>query len=158
MTETELKSIYDNSKSFYKKAYVLESENKKELKSFSTIVCIIENNKPIVKNTYSHTSLRHIKEFLKQNGFTAENKNQILKDYKPTEEEKEHEEKPLFNIARAFLMLGNVGKGTLKEKNNYKIRILKASFENKGLIFPNDWNTLTEEEKEKRLNKIEEIL
>ena len=34
-----------------------------------------------VYGTYSATTLRHIKEFLKQNGFKADSKSQIEKDY-----------------------------------------------------------------------------
>jgi len=39
------------------------------------------NDKATVKSTYSPTTLRHIKDFLYQHGFKAENKKQILKDY-----------------------------------------------------------------------------
>jgi hypothetical protein len=34
-----------------------------------------------VYGTYSSTTLRHIKEFLKQNGFKAESSKQIMADY-----------------------------------------------------------------------------
>ena len=39
-----------------------------------------------------------------------------------------------------------------KNKNDFKTRILKAGLENKGLIMPDDWNELSENEKERRLN------
>ena len=77
----ELKPIYDNRKSFYKKAKIKQEDNKIILISYNTEVAIIEDNKAYVKETYSPTTLRYIKEFLKQNGFKAENKNQILTDY-----------------------------------------------------------------------------
>ena len=81
--KTELKPKYENVKSFYRKAYIKEEDNKIILISYTTEVLILEDNKkPIVKNTHSNTTLRHIKEFLKQYGFKAENKRQILKDYK----------------------------------------------------------------------------
>ena len=51
----ELKCYYDARQSFYGKAYVVD--------------------------TYSQTTLRHIKEFLKQNGFKADSKKQIMEDY-----------------------------------------------------------------------------
>ena len=79
--ETELKCNYDSRKSFYNKAKVKTEGNKIILLSYGTEVCLIENGKAIVKDDYSVTTLRHIKEFLKQNGFKAENKEQILKDY-----------------------------------------------------------------------------
>lgn len=34
-----------------------------------------------VYGTYSQTTLRHIKEFLSQNGFVANNSKQIMADY-----------------------------------------------------------------------------
>ena len=41
-----------------------------------------------------------------------------------------------------------------KEKNDWKLRMFKST----GLLdFPDDWNELSEDEKEKRLNKIIEI-
>lgn len=86
---TYLKPIYDNRKSFYNKATVTEDINGRYLTSYSTVVARItdKNNGykivPYVEvyGTYSATTLRHIKEFLKQNGFKAESKAQIEKDY-----------------------------------------------------------------------------
>lgn len=86
---TYLKPIYDSRKSFYNKATVTEDENGRYLTSYNTIVARItdKNNgyqiTPYAEvfGTYSQTTLRHIKEFLKQNGFKAESKAQIEKDY-----------------------------------------------------------------------------
>ena len=78
---TELKTRYDKAKSFYNKANILKRDNELILISYFTEVCIIKNKKAFVKGDYSQTTLRHIKEFLKQNGFKSENKKQILKDY-----------------------------------------------------------------------------
>jgi len=36
--------------------------------------------------------------------------------------------------------------------------MIKAGLENKGLSIPEDWDTLTEDTKERRLNKITEVL
>lgn len=86
---TYLKPIYDSRKSFYNKATVTEDANGKYLTSYETIVARITDKNNGYKiapyaevyGTYSATTLRHIKEFLKQNGFKAESKQQILKDY-----------------------------------------------------------------------------
>lgn len=51
------------------------------LTSYSTEVATIANNVARVRGTYSQTTLRHIKEFLKQNGFRADTAKQIMKDY-----------------------------------------------------------------------------
>jgi hypothetical protein len=77
----ELEPEYDRRKSFYGKAVVTEKNGKKVLTSYSTDVAEIENGKAKVHGTYSDTTLRHIKEFLKQNGFKAESSKQIMKDY-----------------------------------------------------------------------------
>lgn len=77
----ELMPRYDSRKSFYGKALVIEKGTAKTLRSYSTNVATIENGKAKVYDIYSQTTLRHIKEFLKQNGFKAETLNQIWRDY-----------------------------------------------------------------------------
>lgn len=79
--ETYLEPQYDRRKSFYGKARIIHENGRIILRSYSTNVAEIVNGRPVVFGTYSSTTLRHIKEFLKQNGFKAESKNQILKDY-----------------------------------------------------------------------------
>lgn len=77
----ELKTDYDSRKSFYGKAKIVINEGKTHLISYDTWVARIENGKAIVTGLYSATTLRHIKEFLKQNGFKADNGKQIMEDY-----------------------------------------------------------------------------
>ena len=79
----ELCPYYDSAKSFYGKAKVIEIENDVFLMSYDTIVAFFNRDTKIAKviGTYSATTLRHIKEFLKQSGFKAETKKQIEKDY-----------------------------------------------------------------------------
>lgn len=79
----ELCPYYDSAQSFYGKAKVFEIENDVFLMSYDTIVAFFNRDTKIVKvmDTYSATTLRHIKEFLKQNGFKAESKKQIENDY-----------------------------------------------------------------------------
>ena len=163
--EYELNCSYDSRKSFYNKAVVIEEEGNKKLRSYNTIVCEIKNNKPLVYGSYSNTTSRHIKEFLLQNGFKAENMKQILKDYSPTEEEtndlkQEEEEKALgfFNSVKMVCAMGEIMTDNQTEENDFKQRILKAGLGNRGLSFPSDWKDLTEEEKSKRLNQAIEIL
>lgn len=48
--------------------------------------------------------------------------------------------------------LGEIFCTDKKSKNDWKERILKAGLENKGLSIPEDWDQLSEEEKERRLN------
>ena len=102
----ELKPRYDARKSFYHKAFLTEEfyRNKgccediiiTKLRSYSTIVAEIKpfeflsDGTPLYKayvySWDSQTTGRHIKEFLKQHGFRANNKAQILRDYGVEEE------------------------------------------------------------------------
>ena len=77
---------YDSRQSFYGKARVEEfSDGSEVLWSYSTTVaCITWENgvrKAHVRGQYSQTTTRHIKEYLKQNGFKADTLKQVLKDY-----------------------------------------------------------------------------
>ena len=79
----DLSPRYDSRASFYSKAKVDTGDkgDKNKLYSYNTLVAEIKDGKPVVYGTYSATTLRHIKEWLIQNGFKAENKAQILRDY-----------------------------------------------------------------------------
>ena len=79
----ELLPYYDSAKSFYGKAKVIEIENDVFLISYDTIVAFFNRDAKVaqVYGTHSATTLRHIKEFLKQSGFKAESKKQIENDY-----------------------------------------------------------------------------
>jgi len=73
---------HDSAKSFYKKAIVKRLQSGDiVLQSYSTDVAGIFGGKPKVKGSYSQTTTRHIKEFLKQKGIKVESTKQILKDY-----------------------------------------------------------------------------
>ncbi len=81
MKENYLYPRYSSRKSFYKKAKVREENGKLILISYVTEVAYIENGKAVILGQWSGTTTSHIKEFLKQNGFKADNIKQILKDY-----------------------------------------------------------------------------
>jgi hypothetical protein len=83
MSSYELRPIHDSRKSFYGKANVqVEPDTgKKSLISYTTKVAEIENGMAYVFGTYNATTLRHIKEFLTQNGFEASTAKQIMKDF-----------------------------------------------------------------------------
>lgn len=81
--KTYLIPKHDSRKSFYNKAVVEHQGNRTTLYSYNVKVAEIHNGKlKLFKDwDYSSTTLRHTKEFLKQNGFIAETKAQIQKDY-----------------------------------------------------------------------------
>ena len=77
-----LEPKFETVKSYYGKAQVHYYDNgDSALLSYDTLVADIKNNVPSVRMIYSATTLRHIKEYLKQNGFDAKNKQQILDKY-----------------------------------------------------------------------------
>ena len=85
--EYELTPQIDARKSFYGKARVTIVAGHKILVSNGTNVASIVRNRygeeqaHIYDKEISAVSLRHIKEFFRQNGFIADNKQQMLKDY-----------------------------------------------------------------------------
>ena len=76
-----LKPIYNNSKSFYGKAKVELDGNRIILYSYGSYVAYIENYDAHITGYYTQTTMRHIKEFLLQNGFEAVSKKQMMEDY-----------------------------------------------------------------------------
>lgn len=78
----ELKAIYDRRKSFYKKAYVItENDGTLKLISYTTEVATVKNGKLHINGFYSTTTLRHIREFIEQNGFKNGSKKELEKMY-----------------------------------------------------------------------------
>lgn len=78
-----LEPQFDSRKSFYSKAQVDTGDkgDKNKLYSYDTLVAEIKDGKPVVYGTYSQTTLRHIKDWLKQLGFRADSSKQIMADY-----------------------------------------------------------------------------
>ena len=85
MKKYELLPIYDSRKSFYCKAIIEEENENIKLYSYNTLVCTLSNNNIILNDAvdqsllFSNTTLRHIKEFLKQFYYNS-NKNITKKD------------------------------------------------------------------------------
>ena len=81
----ELNPVYDCRKSFYGKAIIETSSGAMILYSYDVPVALYDTRSGELtlgpKWAYSQTTLRHVKEFLKQQGLKAESKAQIRKDY-----------------------------------------------------------------------------
>lgn len=79
----DLNTQHDSRKSFYGKAKVDTGDrgDKNKLYSYNTLVAEIVNYEPVVYGIYSATTLRHIKEWLRQLGYKADNAKQIMQDY-----------------------------------------------------------------------------
>ena len=81
----ELKPIHSEQKSFYRKAFVSRWGARIMLHSYDTLVATITAQGNVFihlsKDEITSTTLKHLKEFLLQERFKAENKEQIYKDY-----------------------------------------------------------------------------
>ena len=79
----ELKPQFGNAKSFYRRAYVEKTHTGYRLTSYDSEVAEISDGRVLLGCDwdYSRTTLRHVKEFLKQHGYKAENKEQIKRLY-----------------------------------------------------------------------------
>ena len=76
---------------------------------------------------------------------------QFTKDRITVERKKVEED---FGRIGAIAKMGDIFGQTIKEKNVWKTRMLKAGLENKGLIMPEDWDTLDEKTKTERLDAV----
>lgn len=85
-TVTDLEAIYDAAVRFYGKAQVVTKGSHLELLSYGRPVASVDKISDELRLSRdwaaSATTLRHVKEFMKQNGFKAETKQQIARDYK----------------------------------------------------------------------------
>jgi len=84
-----LNTQFDSRRSFGGKAQVDVQGDKETLYSYDTPVVTIEKGTVTLlpKWDFSATTLRHVKEFLKQHGFKADSRNQIAADYAQNMEE-----------------------------------------------------------------------
>ena len=78
----DLVPVYDGRKSFYGKAKVVVMESGEIiLQSYDSFVASINDGEATINGFYSNTTLRHIKEFLYQNGFEVGSKKELEKMY-----------------------------------------------------------------------------
>jgi len=63
-----------------------------------------------------------------------------------------NERDPFLKTVAIVAKMGEVFADNQKDKNDWKARMLKAGLENKGLIMPEDWESLSEDDKQKRLD------
>lgn len=77
-----LQPEYSSQRSFYRKAYVMIEDNKKSLYSYNTLIAVIYREDDthifLTKNwDYSMTTLKHLKEFFRQNNMKIYSKKDI---------------------------------------------------------------------------------
>ena len=81
-------------------------------------------------------------------------KNFLKKASGRTTEETSH----MFKAIKTISSMGDILGQTKKEKIDWKVRMLKAGLGDKGLQMPEDWNELSEDEQEKRLEGALKVL
>jgi len=114
LNESYLEPKFDSAKSFYNKAMTDESNNK--LYSYGTLVAEVVDGKPVIHNAQSATTVRHIKEFLRQKGFEDEVIIQAIKDFKKE------------NMNESFDSIQYWGS---KNQFGYTIRQLRVDYDNR---------------------------
>ena len=132
--------------------YKQEKPNLRVYYSYITPVALeIDGVLKVSENQWSVTTARHLtwidggnkKARLKREEF-----NQLIKQHKP-------EPDFLKTVSMVSAMFGVMSKGQDQKKTNDQ----KKRFFDKvqGINFPEDWNNLPEEEKSKRLEKVEKV-
>lgn len=114
LKEGYLEPKFDSAKSFYNKAMTDESNTK--LYSYGTLVAEVVDDKPVIYNAQSATTVRHIKEFLRQKGFEDDVIIQAIKDFKKQ------------NMNESFDSVQYWGS---KNQFGYTIRQLRVDYDNK---------------------------
>lgn len=59
-----------------------------------------------------------------------------------------------FGFISAIAKMGDLFGQSQKEKNDWKTRMIKAGLENDGLIMPDNWDDLPENDRTKRLDRV----
>jgi hypothetical protein len=130
--------------------YVQEKPNLKVYYSYSTPIALeIDGILKVSQNQWTVTTAKHlswIDNGNKKDRLNREEFNQLLKQHKP-------EPDFLKTVSMVSAMFGMMTQTEDKSKVNAQ---KKRFFDNvQGLNFPEDWDNLPEEEKTKRLEKIE---
>ena len=130
--------------------FIDEKPNLRVYYSYKTPIALeIDGVLKVSQNQWSITTAKHlnwIDDGNKKDRLKPEEFNQLLKEHKP-------ELDFLKTVSMVSAMFGILTQGEEKQKINAQ---KKRFFDNvQGLSFPNDWNDLPEEEKTKRLEKIE---
>ena len=128
----------------YKKNLRIEGD---QVWSYATYVATIKGNKLIVHGHWSKTTSKHINHVAAELGL-------IKEDGKRGKDQGRSDNTGLKSVAMVALMGNIIHAGDQKAANDWKARMLKAGLENQGLIMPDDWDQLPEDEKTRRLDAV----
>jgi len=134
----------------YRVPELSETGEKWEADEYVTSVKVTYYNRTWERFEFESALKQLVAKALKNREITkdeAETCNTYIKNYN------EQETKAFKSIARVA-QLGELFGDTQKEKNDWKTRMLKAGLEGKGLIMPDNWDELSEDEKTRRLDLV----
>ena len=94
-----------------------------------------------------------LRKLLENSALSAEEKSVF---FRASQRKNKEEGDAMFGTVANIAKLGDVFGNTTKEKNDWKQRMLKAGLPD--LQIPEDWNALGEDEKERRINMVIEML
>ena len=132
--------------------YIDEKPDLRVYYSYTTPVALmIDGYLKVSENCWSRTTGRHLTWIdggNKKNRLNREDFQKLLNQHKPQPDF-------LKTVGTMSAMFGLMSQGDDKKKINEQ---KKRFFNNvDGLSFPDDWNALTEDEKTKRLEKVEQV-
>lgn len=127
--------------------------------SYTTHVATIDHASGILyKHGYwSVTTSKHINYVAREYGLTiVDAPIDTIRGF--TEPNQELEEDNNLKTIAMVMAMGKIFTNNQKEANDWDTRILRAGLEGRGLIMPDDWDSLSEEVKADRLAKVKKEL
>ncbi len=113
--------------------------------SYNTHVATIQDGRLLVHGWWSMTTSKHINHVANEYGLTKI-------DAPPPSDNKESSVLQFTGVVAA---LGDIFCDEQKDRNDWKVRMLKAGLS--GLSIPDNWDALSEDEKQLRLNRVIEV-
>ena len=152
----EVNKMVDNKKVYLRTTrnlyYKQEKPNLKVYYSYTTPVAFeIDGVLKVSENQWSVTTGRHLTWIdggNKKSRLKREEFNQLVKQHKP-------EPNFMKSVSMVSAVFGLMCQNDIKTKNKYQKKFFDKV---EGINFPNDWNTLSEEEKSRRLEGATKIV
>ena len=122
--------------------------NGSKVYSYDTHVATIDHTgrKLLVHGYWSVTTSKHVNHVADVYGLA------VVKDSPKPAAEREADPGGMLKTVAMVAAFGNVLCSGQKAKNDWKARMMKAGLGNRGLIMPENWDQLPEDEKTKRLD------
>jgi hypothetical protein len=143
-----------------KNQFIIRDDKGEWFKSYDSMIVFTPKEGKIQLDkkyyAYSKTTVRHRNIYLNTDTKTVEKR---IKDgeYELTDLNPEPDISGMLGLVGMVARMGAVFCDNQKDQNDWKARMLKAGL-GEGLIMPEDWGALSEDEKERRLNNAINII